>query len=117
MKILVVDDEPQLRNMLGQILRQHSVVTAENGAEGIRQFEDALRSGEPFQLVLTDFSMPEKNGMDVLAAVLDSGADVPVVILTANQELAERPQDFGFRAGFKKPYSPLAVRHFVDRLT
>jgi signal transduction histidine kinase/ActR/RegA family two-component response regulator len=60
--ILVIDNEPSVRDLLARLLKLHGhhVVTAEGGSEGIATF----KSGK-FDLVLTDLGMPEMSGWDV----------------------------------------------------
>lgn len=60
--ILVIDNEPSVRDLLARLLELHGhhVVTAESGSEGIATFKTS-----PFDLVLTDLGMPEMSGWDV----------------------------------------------------
>lgn len=62
-KILIVDDEPQLRMMLTHMLKQdnHEVLEADNGAQGIAMY----RQHKP-DMMIADLVMPEKNGIDML---------------------------------------------------
>ncbi len=80
-KILVIDDEPDIRELLASVLRGegHMVVTAESGEEGIACFRE-----ENPDLIVTDVRMPKMNGTEVLQAVKGSGSDVEVIILTGH---------------------------------
>ena len=103
LKILVVDDNPAVNDVLCQLCRflGHEVVTAQNGAEGLALVQ---RDGE-IALVFTDFRMPVMNGAEVLRALKDLRPTIPVVLITGSiveEELgAERT---GFDAVVSKPF-------------
>ena len=79
-RILVVEDRPPLRRLLVRALEQegYEVVSAEDGAAGIRQVQE-----KPFDLVLTDLKLPRASGLEVLRAASAAQANTPVVVLTA----------------------------------
>ncbi len=79
LRCLVVDDEPPVRAVLGDILESagHSVVTLGDGAEAIARF-----GAEPFDLVVTDLAMPRVSGWQVARAVKQVAPTVPVFLVT-----------------------------------
>lgn len=79
-KVLLVDDDPQLRQLLGDRLRTsgYHVIFAANGQEGIAK----VQQEEP-EVVLLDLEMPEMNGMAVLAEIRRCNTDLPVIMRTA----------------------------------
>jgi two-component system NtrC family response regulator len=79
-RILVVDDEPAQRELVGGFLRKHGFDVAEvgGGREAVARFKL-----EPFDLVLTDQRMPDLSGLEVLAAVRSTSPETAVVIITA----------------------------------
>ena len=81
MRILVVDDETPVREMLQRGLTQmggFSVEVAQNGLEAVERIEKDL-----FDLVLTDLMMPEMNGMELLKTIKGTRPEVPVIMMTA----------------------------------
>src|SRR5215831_17661921 len=80
-KVLVVDDEANLRKVLAAMLRRtgYEVTTAADGEQGLAEFE---KNGA--DIVVTDLVMPKIGGMEVLKAVNAASADVPVIIITAH---------------------------------
>jgi DNA-binding NtrC family response regulator len=81
MKILVVDDEFPIREMLQRGLTQmggHSVEVAPNGLEAIEKIEKDV-----FDLVLTDMKMPEMDGMELLKTIKGTRPEMMVIIMTA----------------------------------
>ncbi|MBM4324760.1 MAG: sigma-54-dependent Fis family transcriptional regulator [Deltaproteobacteria bacterium] len=80
-KILVVDDEAPLRDILQRGLTQmggFSIEVAQNGQEAIGKIE-----GEIFDLVLTDLMMPEMDGMELLKIIKGTRPEMPVIMMTA----------------------------------
>jgi DNA-binding NtrC family response regulator len=102
-RVLVVDDEENIRNLLSQILRQEGfeVETASDGATGLRK----ASSGE-FDLVLLDVRIPEKDGMEVLREIRreDPGAVVMIVTGYATLEMAVEAMRHGAFDYISKPF-------------
>lgn len=84
LRILCVDDEPMLRQLLDQLLTENGfqVKVAADGAEGIAMFEQARGSANPFDVVITDLGMPIKDGVAVARHVRQATPKKPVVLLT-----------------------------------
>jgi DNA-binding response OmpR family regulator len=84
--VLVVDDEPMLRNLLSRLLQVegYEVVEAEDGQAAL----DIVGAQEP-DLVLLDVMMPARSGLDVLGD-LRRTSDVPVILVSALGEEADR---------------------------
>jgi diguanylate cyclase (GGDEF)-like protein len=82
-KILVIDDEPDILDLLATALRGegYAVVTAGDGEDGIARFRE-----EHPDLIVTDVKMPRKSGLDVLQTIREAGADVDVIILTGHSD-------------------------------
>jgi CheY-like chemotaxis protein len=82
--ILVVDDEPNYRLIIGQLLESegYSVVEAGSGREAFELFRDSPE----LDLVMTDITMPDGDGMELLAKIKSERSEVPVVMLTAHND-------------------------------
>jgi len=78
-RLLVVDDKANMRQFLAAALgeQRFSVHLAASGEEAI-----ALLRQEPFQIVISDFSMPGKGGLEVLKAAKTANSDCEVIIIT-----------------------------------
>lgn len=78
--ILVVDDEPAIRENLEFLLSEASykVTLAEGGEDGLKKLESDL-----FDLVLLDVMMPDKNGLEVLDEIRQSSPETAVIMITA----------------------------------
>jgi DNA-binding response OmpR family regulator len=109
-KILVVDDEPNIREVVSLYLRRdgHSVITAADGEEALRLY----RQSQP-DLVVLDIMLPKVSGLEVCRRI-QSDERVPVVMLTARGEEEDRIVGLGIGADdyVVKPFSPreLAAR-------
>jgi two-component system, OmpR family, alkaline phosphatase synthesis response regulator PhoP len=106
-KILVVDDEKKIVNVVRGYLRQagFSVVTAYDGQEALTVF----RSEKP-NLVLLDLNLPVIDGLDV-ARIMNKESSVPIVMLTARVEETDRliGLELGADDYIVKPFSPREV--------
>jgi CheY-like chemotaxis protein len=106
--IAVVEDHDDARTSLGLFLKHlgANVVLARNAFEGI----EAVKNSRP-NLVLSDISMPDRNGFDLLRDIRalgpDAGGNVPVVAMTALVPRADRARilNAGFQACLPKPFS------------
>jgi two-component system response regulator PilR (NtrC family) len=85
-RILVVDDEPGLREMLAILFRREGLdVTL---APGLKTAQDAvLHAPEPYAVVLTDLLMPDGSGMDLLSLVKQRTARTEVIVMTAHGDV------------------------------
>lgn len=87
--ILVVEDEPTQRLAISQICRDlgYEVVEAKHGAEALHLIrQDANRQ---VSLVLTDLEMPEMDGKQLIIGAKQHRPELPMIVLTASQELAD----------------------------
>lgn len=103
--ILVVDDDTRLRNLLQRYLREQGfLVTA---AEDAYHAEDFL-AVYAFDLLIFDIMMPKVSGTQLLATIRENGNTVPVILLTAMGEAADRVNglEIGADDYVAKPFEP-----------
>ena len=83
-KILVVDDEPEVRLVLTEFLesRGYEVTAASSGAEAI-SLVDAIKP----HVVLLDVTMPEMDGMETLKRLAAANPGLPIIMVTANADV------------------------------
>ena len=116
-RILIVDDEPSMREMLRIVLRRdgYDVVVAENGREAL----DYLRR-EPVDLLLSDIRMPDVSGVEVLRAAKEMNRDIVAFMMTAfaSTDTAVEAMRLGAVDYFTKPFSMdelrLKIRQHLD---
>lgn len=87
LKVLVVDDEPNIRDLLSASLRfqGHQVLTAANGNEAINKIVD----NQP-DVVLLDVMLPDISGFGVTKKIRSLGIDVPILFLTARDDTEDK---------------------------
>jgi two-component system, NtrC family, response regulator PilR len=103
-RVLVVDDEPSMRQMLRIVLQRdgYEVVVAHNGTEAIERLQ-----GEPFDLLLSDIRMPDLSGVDVLRSAEEINPDIVAFMMTAfaSTDTAVEAMRLGALDYFTKPFS------------
>jgi two-component system response regulator PilR (NtrC family) len=115
-RILVVDDEPGLRDMLSILFRREGLdVTLSPGFATAR--DAAINSPEPYAVVLTDLLMPDGNGMDLLSLVRQRSARTEVIVMTAHGgvETAIEAMKRGAYDFVTKPFATNELRALVHK--
>jgi len=115
-RILVVDDEANMRDSLREILGEegYECVLAGDGISALNAFDETVR------LVITDAKMPGMDGFELIKELHERDPDLPVVMITAygSMELAVKAMRSGAYDYVTKPFDPERilhdVRHIVD---
>ena len=114
-RILVVEDEPSIALGLKADLRLegHEVEVAADGEAAVRRAAEAS-----FDLILLDLMLPRKDGLTVCRELRSAGNRVPIIMLTAKAQEAEKV--LGLEVGaddyVTKPFSPVELRARVRAL-
>jgi len=103
MKILVVDDEPNMRILLSEVLRSQGfdVCVAENGMESLERM-----GSQEFDLVITDIRMPILDGIEMLKRMKQANRRERIIVMSANwAELGDGREDLpDVMMHFEKPF-------------
>jgi DNA-binding response OmpR family regulator len=96
-KILIIDDEEEIVNMLSEFLsqRDYAVATALDGEDGLTKFDT-----EKPDIVLCDIKMPRKDGFQFLKEARESRRWVPIIIISALDDPASVLKGYDFQADF-----------------
>ena len=117
LRILVVEDEPLVREVLGVYLEEdaHQVVLAVNGRVGLEKF----KTEGPFDLVMTDRAMPEMNGDQLAEAIKKLNPTQPILLLTGFGDLmiGAGEQPFGVDLVVSKPFTLATLRSAMSKVT
>lgn len=115
-RLLIVDDEPGLRQMLEILFRRegYAVSTAPGYTAAVQAIET---SPDPFSIVLTDLAMPDGTGLQVLAAAKKRSAATEVILITAHSSVdnaieAMRQGAYDF---VTKPFEPTELAALVTK--
>jgi sigma-B regulation protein RsbU (phosphoserine phosphatase) len=110
-RILIVDDQPENRNVLARRLERqgHQTLQAENGRHALE-----LLASEPCDLILLDVMMPEMDGFTALGRIKDDPAlrHIPVIMISALDEIENvvRCIERGAEDFLPKPFNPTLLR-------
>jgi CheY-like chemotaxis protein len=110
--ILLVDDQQEVRTTIKLLLAldQHTVAEARNGREALELF-----AHDHFDLVITDYTMPEMQGDELAANIKHLAPSQPILMLSGSAELVDGsigPVD----AFLRKPFSLVDLRQAIARL-
>jgi CheY-like chemotaxis protein len=115
--VLVVDDEPMVRNVLQSMLERlgYEVTAAEDGAEAAKIFRE---NPEGFGLVISDLSMPGMDGRETLAALRKIRPDIPTILASGYDEARVLAKTRGEPPGafLHKPFRMEALKETVERV-
>ncbi|MGC8836910.1 MAG: response regulator transcription factor [Anaerolineae bacterium] len=108
MRVLVVDDDPPSVKMISFLLREegYTVLTAADGEEALRLVQE-----ERPDLVILDVMMPKVDGLEVCRRLRRQMVDVPIIILSAKGETADRVMglELGADDYLPKPFEPMEL--------
>ncbi len=121
-RVLLADDDPDLRGLLSLTLRRagYDVVEAADGVELLDRSEATIAKRDYFGVIVADVNMPGLTGLDVLAALRCTSWTTPVILITAFGDPATKAEadDLGATV-LDKPLDldglRIAVRAAVDR--
>lgn len=104
MRILIIDDEPDILAKLRQILEreQYTIDTAADGEEALDRIW-----GDPYDLILLDVMLPQIDGFKVLSEIRNARITTPVLMLTAKNDIDDKVNGLNLGADdyLTKPFS------------
>ena len=118
LKLLFMDDETRLREIVSKLLRLsgYKVAEAADGSEAIKQFEEAMNSGEPFDAVVLDLTIPGgMGGKETIEKLLELDSSVKAIVASgySNDPVLANFRAYGFSGSLQKPYM---VEDLIDKL-
>ncbi|MEM6688038.1 MAG: response regulator [Planctomycetota bacterium] len=117
MKVLLAEDSGVMRKIIARSLASlwvDEVVEAEDGQLALTAFQE---SG-PFDLVLTDWNMPNMNGLELIQAIRATGSKVPIMMVTteAEKEKVLQALQAGVNDYLVKPFDQEMLRMKLQRV-
>jgi len=114
-KVLLVDDEPDFRNLMAFSLkrREYQVLLASNGREAFN-----LMQSNPVDVVISDIRMPDGDGVELLDRIRANNIETPIILLiTGFTELStEEALNRGAEAVLSKPFDIQTLVEVIERL-
>jgi DNA-binding response OmpR family regulator len=113
MRILIIDDNEQVRRLLCQAMEREGfvVLTAEDGRQGQRLFEQ-----DPTDLIITDLIMPEQEGMETITVLRQKYPQIKIIVISGGGRVGPEAYlpaalELGADRAFSKPF---VVKELVD---
>lgn len=107
-RMLVVDDDPLVCDSVVTAMTETGVLVscANDGETALKLFADANKNGEPFDILLLDWKMPNKSGDEIACALHQEKQDLPILILTAYDwsEIEAKANMCGISGILTKPF-------------
>lgn len=121
-KILLMDDEASIRDATGEMLVEvgYEVALAADGAEAINLYCEALKLGLPFDVVITDLTIPGGiGGKELIATLLTIDPKVKAIISSgySNDPVMADYREYGFGDLVTKPYKIEELHEKIHKLT
>jgi CheY-like chemotaxis protein len=114
--ILIVDDEPGIRELLGLMLQAcgHTVATAEDGIQAPK-----IMASRPIDVVITDLLMPERDGLEFITELRKKYPNVKIIAMSGGGHIARDSylriaKSFGAHILLEKPFSQSDVMGAVE---
>ncbi len=108
--VLVVDDEPFIRNIFVKALSDYKVLEAEDGEAALLLVEK-----EKPRVVLLDIKMPKVDGLEVLRRIKEKNKDIAIIIVSAfgTNEITGKAMDLGAIGFITKPFRITKIQSMV----
>jgi CheY-like chemotaxis protein len=114
MKILVADDDPIIRKLICEVLREdgHQVSAVANGAEAVKAAQR-----DEFELLFSDVHMPVMNGLETLRTMRSISPNLPVVMMDSYpDQLVNQAQNEGALTCIHKPFDLKEIREVIEKV-
>ena len=112
-RILIVDDDTSVLQMLTRALTSYDLTVAHDGQEAL-----AVAHGRPLDLLITDYLMPEMTGDELIARMRAQRPDLKALVITGHGDVLDRESPDWWRevAHLAKPFRIQALRDAVENL-
>ena len=120
-RILVMDDEAMIRQIAGDMLELlgYTAGLSEHGEAMLEEYQRARNSGEPYDAVILDLTIPGKmGGKEAMVRLLEIDPDAVGVVSSgySHDPIMEDPKKFGFTVAMQKPYTVQEFSSLLESL-
>lgn len=117
--ILVIDDDEAIRDLLEMILTidKHDVTLAEDGDQGMKLYRK-----NTYDLIITDIIMPNKDGIDLIADMVNTDNPTPIIAMSGGRRKItsdfnlQSAASMGVKETLKKPFTELDLRRAIKKI-
>ncbi len=117
MKVLCVDDEPEILELMAEFLEflEVDVATAPDARQGLEIF---LADSANFDAVITDMKMPHMSGLDLLKELRAKGHDVPLIMASGqfDEDLDKISREYGITSIIAKPFTLSKFKEVLEEM-
>lgn len=120
-RILVMDDEPQIGEMIQRITKQMSITTVwvDDGSKAVRTYQQAFSENQTFALTIVDLTVPGgMGGQETAREILKIDPEARIIVASgyANDPVIANFQDYGFHGALIKPYSIAEFKKIISAI-
>jgi CheY-like chemotaxis protein len=113
-RILVMDDEPSLRKMVGRMLEKlgYEPESAKDGAEAIEMYKNTKESGKSYDAVILDLTLPGgMGGIDVIQKLLEIDPEIKAIVSSgySDDPVMAKSKKYGFKGVIPKPFESVSL--------
>lgn len=117
MKVLLVDDSGVIRTIQRHCLAKagiNEICEASDGVKALEMFMD-----QKFDLVMTDWNMPEMDGLELLIEIRKVNQEIPVIMVTSEseKEMVVKAVQAGASEYIVKPFTPEMIQEKIEKWT
>ena len=120
LRVLVVDDSSMARKHIVRVLNNMGITQITTANDGKAAAELFQTTGEAFDLIVTDYNMPEMDGMELISHIRNDrqNAFIPILMVTSesNETRLDQVQQAGVSAICDKPFEPQNVKEILFRV-
>ncbi len=112
--IFIVDDEPMIRSLLTEVLKEYDCMTFPSGLKALEWLEQ--NPGAPVELVISDFNMREGNGVEACNHIRSRIPHIKLILMsgTSVEDVGSLARENHFDAWTRKPFSVLKFKRLVE---
>jgi DNA-binding NtrC family response regulator len=121
MRILLIDDQEIIRESTGRVLRRlgYEVKSAKDGEEGIKLYENAIKGERPYDVVITDLTIPRGlGGKEAIKRFMERDPEAKVIVCSgySDDEIMSKFKTYGFCGAVQKPYRIEELAELIHRV-
>lgn len=123
MKTIVIDDMVTMRKIITKMLKSFgftNIHEADDGATAWPMIEEALKGGEPFEFIVSDWNMPKMSGLELLEKIRthETLKSLPFLMITAEaeQQNVVKVVKAGVSNFIVKPFTPDTLKDKINKI-